>query len=48
MKDKNITFILLKKLDKIQEYNENARKIEESITTICKEEGTLLYENFAA
>ena len=47
MKDKNITFILLKILDKIQEYNENARKIEESITTICKEEGTFLHENFA-
>ena len=39
MKDKNMIFILLKILDKIQEYNKNARKIEEAITTICKEEG---------
>ena len=39
MNDKKITFILLKILDKIQEYKENARKVEESITAICKEKG---------
>ena len=31
--------ILLKILNKIQEDNENAVKVEESVTTICKEEG---------
>ena len=31
--------ILLKVLDKIQEDSENARKVEESIAAICKEEG---------
>ena len=39
MNDKKIIFILLKILDKTQEYNENAKKVEESVTAICKEEG---------
>ena len=39
MNDKKIFFILLKILDKIQEYNENTKKVEESATEICKEEG---------
>ena len=39
MNDKKRILILLKILDKIQENNKNARKVEESITTICKEEG---------
>ena len=39
MNDKKRILILLKILDKIQEDNKNARKVEESITTICKEEG---------
>ena len=38
MNDKKRILILLKILDKIQEDNENARKVEEPITTICKEE----------
>ena len=38
MNDKKRILILLKILDKIQEDNKNARKVEESITTICKEE----------
>ena len=39
MNDKKRILLLLKILDKIQEDNKNARKVEESITTICKEEG---------
>ena len=39
MNDKKIIFILLKVLDKIQEYKEDARKVEESITAVCKEKG---------
>ena len=42
MNDKKRILILLKILDKIQEDNKNARKVEESITTICKEEVFLL------
>ena len=37
MEDKKRILIPLKILDKIQEDNENARKLEESITGICKE-----------
>ena len=42
MNDKKRILLLLKILDKIQEDNKNARKVEESITTICKEEVFLL------
>ena len=38
MNDKKRILILLKILGKMQEDNENARKVEEPITTICKEE----------
>ena len=38
MNDKKRILILLKIFDKIQEDNKNARKVEEPITTICKEE----------
>ena len=46
MNDKKRILILLLILDKIQEDNENARKLEESATTICKEEGISLEQVF--
>ena len=46
MNDKKIIFILWKILDKIQEYKENAKKVEESITAICKEEGVSFEQVF--
>ena len=39
MNDKKRILILLKILDEIQEDDENARKVEEIITVICKAEG---------
>ena len=38
MSDKKIISILVKILDKIQEDSQNARKVEEPVMAICKEE----------
>ena len=46
MNDKKRILILLLILDKIQEDNENARKLEESVMAICKEEGISLEQVF--
>ena len=46
MNDKKRILILLLILDKIQEDNENARKLEESVAAICKEEGISLEQVF--
>ena len=46
MNDKKRILILLLILDKIQEDNENASKLEESVMAICKEEGISLEQVF--
>ena len=46
MNDKKRILILLLILDKIQEDNENARKLEEPVMAICKEEGISLEQVF--